>query len=297
MQRSYAERMEATFVSQGTFRREGNQITLTDNRGDAGRYMVQDNSLIVLDQDGKPVTGALTSKYVLHRQLLANPEKWKAQAANGIDFIAMGTEPFWNVSLREGQWLIFQTPDKRDSSRIPVQLEKAGGTGWTYTGELDGQLFRLAIYTEFSSDGMSDRIYRYRTTFETNGKKLSGTGVALRGAISGNSAGGSWVLQDILEPGKSLQSLFSQKTPTLLIDTIARKLSGSTSCNRFNGAWMNGSELPFNAAQLAMTRMACAGEGETVFLAAFKKVNGFRCIADELLMYQDNRVLLRWKKL
>ncbi len=86
---------------------------------------------------------------------------------------------------------------------------------------------------------------------------------------------GSWELNYLAGSGTPFENLFPDKKPTLSF-TDTQRFSGSTGCNRINGALttldVNGIRFPDT---LAMTRMACPGNGEQAFLNLLKKVNRY----------------------
>ena len=89
------------------------------------------------------------------------------------------------------------------------------------------------------------------------------------------SADGTWELNYISGRRIAFDGLYPEKKPILMLDTAAKRVSGSTSCNSFNGMFtMDGGKINFNQ-PLAMTRMLCSGEGEQAFLDVLKTVNGY----------------------
>lgn len=70
-----------------------------------------------------------------------------------------GTEPFWGGEVR-GDQLRYSTMENPDGTRILVE-RFAGNNGLSYSGELGGESFDLAITPGECSDGMSDRIYPF----------------------------------------------------------------------------------------------------------------------------------------
>ncbi len=66
----YLER-DLTYNEQGRFTIEGERLTLHPDEGEPAtyyRYRIEENSLRLLDSDGRPVTGALADHYVLTRK-------------------------------------------------------------------------------------------------------------------------------------------------------------------------------------------------------------------------------------
>ena len=94
---------------------------------------------------------------------------------------------------------------------------------------------------------------------------------------------GNWELNYISGPRIAFDGLYPNKKPTISFDVVANKVAGNTSCNSFTGALkVDRNKINFND-PMAMTRMACPGEGETVFLEALKKINSWSVTNDTTL--------------
>jgi heat shock protein HslJ len=86
---------------------------------------------------------------------------------------------------------------------------------------------------------------------------------------------GTWELNYISGPRIAFDGLYSNKKPAITFDVVNKSVSGNTSCNNFNGPLkVEGNKISFTD-PMAMTRMMCEGEGETVFLAALKKIDAW----------------------
>ena len=94
---------------------------------------------------------------------------------------------------------------------------------------------------------------------------------------------GSWELADIPGARVSLAGLYPDKKPTLIFDINDNKFSGNTSCNSFSGLLIAyGNQISFNKS-MAITKMACSGEGESTFLETLKKVDSYSINANNTL--------------
>ena len=93
--------------------------------------------------------------------------------------------------------------------------------------------------------------------------------------FSGEPLGGNWQLTYITGPRIAFDGLYPDRKPTLSLDTEKGTVNGHTSCNSYSGRFARkGMSLSFPE-PLAMTRMACAGLGESVFLQALQRVDGY----------------------
>lgn len=95
-----------------------------------------------------------------------------AGIAEGARINFAGTEPFWGGHV-QGEQLFWTTPDNSEGTSVRVE-RFAGRGGLSYSGELDGELFTIAITPGNCSDGMSDRIYPFVTTATLGDLLLTG---------------------------------------------------------------------------------------------------------------------------
>lgn len=108
---------------------------------------------------------------------------------------------------------------------------------------------------------------------------------------------GRWELVFIQHNGREVTDMYLEKRPGIQFDSSRQSAGGSTGCNRFSGPfYASGNSLHFNFAQLTLTRMACRGEGEGIFLEALRKVNQFKAQNDTLVFSNNDTILMKWKK-
>ena len=86
---------------------------------------------------------------------------------------------------------------------------------------------------------------------------------------------GTWELNYISGPRIAFEGLYPEKKPSITFDVSGNMVSGSTSCNNFNGKLnVTGKKINFKD-PMAMTRMLCPGEGENTFMETLKKVDSW----------------------
>jgi heat shock protein HslJ len=94
----------------------------------------------------------------------------------------------------------------------------------------------------------------------------------------------TWNLESLM--GKAISSNdFTSAIPSLLFSKDS-KLSGFTGCNNFNGSF-NLSGMGLGIDPGAMTKKACAGDGEKKFLNALSQVKSFDITGDKLKLFGD----------
>lgn len=118
------------------------------------------------------------------------------------------------------------------------------------------------------------------------GKKMAATAEALKA---------KWVLQS-LTGQPDLGPLFGSRLPFIQFDTDNSKISGNGGCNNLNGAYKleNGRQLSID--NLAMTRMACPGNGEAHFTDALRQVTHFSIKNDVLTLLKGDETLMTLHK-
>ncbi|WCT14814.1 META domain-containing protein [Mucilaginibacter jinjuensis] len=86
---------------------------------------------------------------------------------------------------------------------------------------------------------------------------------------------GTWQLSYVAGSSTSFDSLYVHKKPTISFDLTAKRVSGNSGCNSFNGPLnVSGHKISF-AGLMAMTKMFCPGDGENVFMSNLQKVNSW----------------------
>jgi uncharacterized membrane protein len=83
-----------------------------------------------------------------------------------------GTEPFWGGEVSGGT-LTYSTPENQAGE--PVAVERfAGRNGVSFSGDLGGKPFVMAVTPGRCSDGMSDRTYPFTVTLQVKGEQREG---------------------------------------------------------------------------------------------------------------------------
>ena len=91
---------------------------------------------------------------------------------------------------------------------------------------------------------------------------------------------GSWELNYITGPRIAFQGLYPDEKPTIMFDLKADLVSGGTSCNRYSGKPnVDGNKINFKN-DMALTRMYCPGDGESVYLATLQKIDSYAVSKD-----------------
>ncbi len=100
-----------------------------------------------------------------------------------------GTEPFWGGEVT-GDTLLYSTPENIDGENIDgerIAVERFAGLGGvSWSGELGGLAFDLALTEGDCSDGMSDRTYPFVVTLSVRGETRRGCAWSEQRPFSGD---------------------------------------------------------------------------------------------------------------
>lgn len=107
---------------------------------------------------------------------------------------------------------------------------------------------------------------------------------------------GTWELNYITTSRTPFKDLYPDKKPTLIFNVTQEKVNGNTGCNTFLGIFkVNGSVIDFTS-PMALTKMACPGTGEQVFLDALKAINSYSINGKTLSFMSGGTETMRFEK-
>ena len=107
---------------------------------------------------------------------------------------------------------------------------------------------------------------------------------------------GTWHLEYISGPGIAFEGLYPDKRPLIIFNTTDSSFSGNTSCNSYRGKLQADDRKIFFSDDMIMTRMACPGEGERVFLNTLRKINQYMLLGSSLTFMIDDTPMMRFVK-
>lgn len=107
---------------------------------------------------------------------------------------------------------------------------------------------------------------------------------------------GTWELNYIAGSSMDFKDLYPNKKPMITFQVAEGKVNGNTGCNTFLGSLnVNGSKIDFTD-PLALSRMACPGDGESTFLETLKKVNTYNVNGKTLNFIMGDVAVMRFEK-
>jgi len=112
----YQDRSTGEFKTTGTWNILSDTLILSDNTESViKRFLVRDNSLILLSSNKQQISGAMTDLYLLERQreLESIHQHHQKLAVQGYKYFAAGNEPFWSLKIDSLHHAVFKTPDSQ----------------------------------------------------------------------------------------------------------------------------------------------------------------------------------------
>lgn len=116
---------------------------------------------------------------LVKRQLAPLNPSWKQKQNEGIDFIAMGNEPFWNCEIDNEKTILFKLADWKSPVTIPAETPVVTKDSTVYNLVSEKIPLRIIVYPQFCGDGMSDVLYQYKVRIIYKGTTYKGCGVML----------------------------------------------------------------------------------------------------------------------
>ena len=117
-------------------------------------------------------------QYALGKKQLANSNAaWQQKAKDGIDFLAIGNEPFWNAEIDDQKEIKFRLADWNKPVIVTVKQPVVTKDSIVYKLISGNNPLIITILPEFCSDGMSDFLYQHKVRVNYKGVNYSGCGI------------------------------------------------------------------------------------------------------------------------
>lgn len=103
-------------------------------------------------------------------------------------------------------------------------------------------------------------------------------------------SGKQWKATEILD--KDISTYETNEEEAYMYFDKDGNLSGSTSCNKFNGSYkLEGNNITLDAG--TMTKMMCYGSAEMDFLEALRQTTKFKLEGQNLYLLKDSKVVMK----
>jgi len=165
----------------GRWTRVGDSLRLMANQKLILTYHIEKDSLKIGYQEGNPIPDSVSKNYMIARQPdAAANAAWKKKAAAGIEFYAIGNEPFWNLEIDKEKSVSFKVADLPKPLTFAMRPPRINKDSTYYVVDSAGSKLEVTVFNEFCSDGMSDNRYEYRVHVRYKGQTFKGCGVDLK---------------------------------------------------------------------------------------------------------------------
>lgn len=163
--------------SSGLWRVQDGTLVLTKDLIEEMVFRQENDTLFAVSVRGVPLKDS--ASYALSRQQLASEnEHWQSVRKKGIDFVGLGTEPFWNLEIKNGQASLRFMEKKPLIARLE-RSENQQDTLFYHSVGNSGKPWEVVVIPSFCSDGMSDFLYEYRVMVKYAGQRYTGCGILL----------------------------------------------------------------------------------------------------------------------
>lgn len=126
---------------------------------------------------------------------------------------------------------------------------------------------------------------------------LAACTTARKAANQNHELNGRWRLAVFMpSQKKTLAEVFGERVVEMQFDVATNRVTGNTGCNQFSGTYTaDTAHLTFPDKRV-LTRMACPGYDENLFLNALNQVNRYRLIESELELRQNDTIIMIFSK-
>ena len=181
LKEQYINDNSAPIITEGNWRNESGNIFLEVQGSPYGHYAFEDSILVMLDKNDKKITGKLVDNNHLKKSWIGRENKaWNRMKKDGVDFLIVGNEPFWSLTIDKTGKIIFTLADRADKpdtfSYAAPEIIKGN---WVYQLSSNVSQIKILIRQDFCSDGMSDNWYEYSAEVTYNGETYKGCGVKM----------------------------------------------------------------------------------------------------------------------
>ncbi|MEO9257507.1 MAG: copper resistance protein NlpE N-terminal domain-containing protein [Crocinitomicaceae bacterium] len=269
----YQERSTNPVEESGNFDVSKKSVVTIENKDKkTEKYQLNDDKLVMLDTQGKKMSGELADKYVLTK---GNPTSNTGMPILTSIFRGTGTEPFWNIEMKKNGELYFSCLKeenqnfKFDTSRTKPLKD---GFGIIYQANSADATIMAILTKGTCSDGMSETEYTYKV--EVHFKKTADKAETIYNGCGFYMADyrlhDIWALESI--DGKPIdKAALKMGVPTMEIDLVKNHVSGFAGCNQYGGDIKLGQSV-ITFSSVYSTKMACDNlDVENQFLQAISE--------------------------
>lgn len=218
--------------------------------------------------------------------------RWDAQRGRGVDFVAMGSEPFWSLELTKGQ-MRFRTVASGDSIRVPLPTPSQAQDApvLRYRAQTAAGELTVTIAQRSCTNNMSGEVLPYtvtvqvRTTAQLAAREFAGCGRYL----GDYRLHDIWALESIDGQAVDAAQFATKDKPYLELNLTREEALGFGGCNGFGGS-LTPERAGLKFGTLRGTMLACpALPFERRFLGALSG-NSFAYRLENRRLTLENRI-------
>jgi uncharacterized membrane protein len=168
----------APMETEGRWQTTNDQLQLLVNNQVYKRFTVTNKGLSELSMTGAP-TPLYPDNYLSRKIIGDDNIAWMEKKAAGIDFFALGNEPFWLMEIDRDKQISFLRVDSTQPTVFPYVAAVQQNGQYIFKVQKVTDSMQIIITPQFCSDGMSDNWYEYKVEAKYNGIVYVGCGVKL----------------------------------------------------------------------------------------------------------------------
>jgi heat shock protein HslJ/uncharacterized lipoprotein NlpE involved in copper resistance len=266
--RTYKGRSEEPSEESGEYAFSDDGMIVLDRDGEEGMKYFRKTSrgLLMLDIQGKEITGNLAAKYVLTPVARETKERTEPIAPGrdaklreeGVDFVGFGNEPAWSVTIDDEKGMTFSGLGLTTISTPPVKPNRAQDANvLRYRAVTEANELIVTITGGECADAMSGEKFTHKVRVQakaTRDKTFREYGGCGRYIADARFAG-TWNLVEV--GGKKVApAKYSKGTPSLEFNLDEGRAAAFAGCNRMTGTFTTeGNTVRFG--KFASTMMSC----------------------------------------
>lgn len=166
----------------GRWQTSNDRLQLLVNNQVFKHFAVTNKGLSELSMTGAPAP-LHPDTYLSPTIIGADNIAWMEKKTAGIDFFALGNEPFWLMEIDNDKQISFLRVDSTAPTVFAYVPAVQQNGQYTFNVKKESDSMKIVITPEFCSDGMSDNWYEFRVEVRYGGASYLGCGVKLNGFV------------------------------------------------------------------------------------------------------------------
>lgn len=185
----YKGKSEEIFIDEGRWGFVSDSVITVSGNDDYKMFLIRENNLVMLDQDGNRIESSFEDKYQLHKDpktvketpslestkeitpvvpvVEMNLNYYQEKFLNGVDFFARGNEPNWTLEIDFEKSMSFATFEDIKLITPAVEGIKAQDSDVTlYRAKTDSGELVITVIKDNCQDNMSGENFSYKVRVE-----------------------------------------------------------------------------------------------------------------------------------